>query len=606
MQSRVILDCIFSTYACGVRFHRKNNSIKETFIGGIFMRKLLKYLRGYEKESIIGPLFKMLEATFELIVPIIMANIIDIGIKNKDTGYILKSAVILVLLGVLGLACSLTAQYFAAKAAMGFGTALRSDLFWHISGLSYTELDVLGTSTLITRMTSDINQAQAGVNLVLRLFLRSPFIVIGAFIMAFTISKKITIIFAIAIVALTLIIYGVIAFTIPLYKKVQKKLDLVSRSTRENLAGVRVVRAFSRQKSELEQFENESNGLYHLQMFVGKISALMNPATYIVVNLAIIAIIWQGGIEVDTGNISQGDVTALVSYMTQILLALVALSNLIVSFTKATASASRINHVFDIHSSLIDEGNKEQVNQESKNKVEFRNVEFSYKNAQESSLRNITFEVKKGQTIGVIGGTGSGKTSLVHLIPRFYDATGGDILIDGIDVTQYPLKQLRKKVGIVPQKAVLFAGTLRENMQWGKKDATDEEIYLALEIAQAKEFIDAKEEGLDLKVLQGGKNFSGGQRQRLTIARALVGKPEILILDDSASALDYATDAKLRSAIANSTKDMTVFIVSQRAASMLHADQIIVLDDGEMVGSGTHEQLLETCDIYNEIYSSQL
>lgn len=569
------------------------------------MRKLLRYIKGYEKESIIGPLFKMLEASFELIVPIIMAKIIDVGIKNQDTGYILKSAVILVILGVLGLTCSLTAQYFAAKAALGFGTALRKDMFRHINSLSYSEIDALGTSTLVTRMTSDINQAQAGVNLVLRLFLRSPFIVIGAFIMALTISPKITLIFAAAIPVLSLIIYGIIWYTMPLYKKVQKKLDVVSKGTRENLAGVRVVRAFSRQSSELQEFEENSSVLYRLQMYVGKIAALLNPMTYIIVNLAIIGIIWFGGVEVDCGAITQGDVTALVSYMTQILLALIALSNLIVSFTKATASASRINEVFAVQSTLTDEGTQRQMEQADAPKVQFCDVTFSYGGAKEASLNDVSFSVNKGETIGIIGGTGSGKTTLVHLIPRFYDVTQGRVMIDGVDVKEYPFEQLRGKIGIVPQKAVLFKGTIRENMRWGKPDATDEEINRALEIAQAKEFVDQKPEGLDTMILQGGKNLSGGQRQRLTIARALVGKPEILILDDSASALDYATDARLRKAIAEQTQDMTVFIVSQRAASMKHADQIIVLEDGDVAGIGTHEQLIETCEIYEEICSSQ-
>ena len=574
-------------------------------MGGIHMKKLLKYLRGYEKESIIGPLFKMLEASFELIVPIIMANIIDIGIRNQDKEYIMKAAYILVFFGVLGLVCSLTAQYFAAKAALGFGTELRKDLFHHINSLSFSELDVIGTSTLITRITSDVNQVQSGVNLVLRLFLRSPFIVVGAFIMALTISLRATIIFAIAIPVLSLIIYGVVAYTIPLYKKVQKNLDKVSKSTRENLTGVRVVRAFSRQESEMKEFEESSEALFRLQMFVGKISALLNPMTYIVVNLAIIAIIWVGGLQVDAGSMTQGDVTALVSYMTQILLALVALSNLIVSFTKATASASRINDVFDLHTTLTDDGAKHQVIESPVNKVEFRDVIFSYQNAKEASLNRISFEVKSGETIGIIGGTGAGKSTLVNLLPRFYEATHGTIFIDDIPVQKYPFEQLRSKIGIVPQKAVLFKGTIRQNMQWRKSDATDEEIYQALEIAQAKDFVDAKE-GLDTMIMQGGKNLSGGQRQRLTIARALVDNPEILILDDSASALDYATDAKLRKAIADHTNQMTVFLVSQRAASMLNVDKIIVLDDGDVVGMGKHEQLLENCDIYREIYMSQL
>lgn len=569
------------------------------------MRKLLKYLKGYEKESIIGPLFKMLEASFELIVPLIMAKIIDVGIKNQDTSYILKCAVILVLLGVLGLSCSLTAQYFAAKAALGFGTALRKDLFHHINTFSYSELDVLGTSTLVTRMTSDINQAQSGVNLVLRLFLRSPFIVIGAFIMALTISPKITIIFAVAIPILSFIIYKIVAYTMPLYKKVQKKLDLVSKGTRENLAGVRVVRAFSRQETEMKEFEENSDALFGLQMFVGKISALLNPMTYVVVNLAIIAIIWTGGIEVDCGKITQGDVTALVSYMTQILLALIALSNLIVTFTKATASASRINDVFAVQTSLTDAGNQSQEEVPQSNKIEFQDVELCYERAQEPSIERVNIAIKAGQTVGIIGGTGAGKSTLVNLIPRFYDATKGSVLVDGVPVQEYPLEQLRKKIGIVPQKAVLFQGTIRQNMQWAKPDATDDEINQALEIAQAKEFVDAKEEGLDTMIQQGGKNLSGGQRQRLTIARALVGNPDILILDDSASALDYATDAKLRKALASKLQGMTVLIVSQRAASMKHADQIIVLDDGEVSGIGTHEELMEHCEIYQEICMSQ-
>lgn len=569
------------------------------------MRKLLKYLKGYEKESIIGPLFKMLEASFELIVPLIMANIIDVGIKNQDKTYILRCGGILVLLGVLGLSCSLTAQYFAAKAALGFGTALRRDMFHHINTLSYSEIDDIGTSSLITRMTSDINQAQSGVNLVLRLFLRSPFIVIGAFIMSFMISPKITIIFAVAIPVLSYIISKIVLVTRPLYKKVQKKLDVVSKGTRENLAGVRVIRAFSRQETEKKEFDENSNVLYELQMHVGKIAALLNPMTYVVVNLAIIAIIWAGGLQVDSGSITQGDVTALVSYMTQILLALIALSNLIVTFTKATASASRINDVFAISSSLTDEGATKQTSLEDAKKIEFKNVSFSYHNAKETSLQEINLQVSAGETIGIIGGTGSGKSTLINMIPRFYDATQGSVEIDGIPVGKYPLEQLRAKVGMVPQKAVLFKGTIRENMKWGKPDATDEEIYEALEIAQAREFVDTKPEGLDTMLTQGGKNLSGGQRQRLTIARALVGKPEILILDDSASALDYATDAKLRKALQERTKGMTVFIVSQRAASMKHANQILVLEDGEAVGLGNHESLMQTCEIYQEICLSQ-
>lgn len=547
----------------------------------------------------------MLEASFELIVPLIMARIIDVGIRNEDINYIFKAGGVLILLGILGLLCSILAQYYAAKAALGFGTALRRDLFHHINTFSYSELDVLGTSTLITRMTNDINQAQTGVNQVLRLFLRSPFIVVGAFIMALSISVKMTIIFAISIPIMAAIIYAIMMFSMPRYKQVQKQLDSVSKSTRENLAGVRVVRAFSRQESEMKEFEENSESLFQLQLLVGKISSLLNPLTYIVVNFAIIAILWSGGIQVNVGSLTQGDVTALVSYMMQILLALVVLSGLIVSFTKATASASRINDVFAVQPTQSDEGTKAQSPMPGAFKVQFDQVEFYYPNANEPSLSDISFSVEKGQTIGIIGGTGAGKSTLVNLIPKFYEATTGTITMDGIALSEYPLEQLRRKIGIVPQKAVLFQGTIRENMKWGNEHATDEEIYRALEIAQAKEFVDAKESGLDTPISQGGKNLSGGQKQRLTIARALVAQPEILILDDSASALDYATDAKLRKAIAEQTKDMTVFIVSQRAASIKTADQILVLDDGALVGVGTHEELLKSCDIYKEICSSQ-
>ena len=570
------------------------------------MRKLLKYLKGYEKESIIGPLFKMLEASFELIVPIVMAHIIDVGIKNQDQNYIIRCAMILVVLGVLGLASSLTAQYFAAKAALGFGTALRKDLFHHINSLSYTEIDKLGTSALITRMTSDINQAQSGVNMVLRLFLRSPFIVIGAFIMAFTISPKVTIIFMIAIPILAFIIYGVIAITIPIYKKVQRQLDVVSKKTRENLVGVRVIRAFRRQESEKQAFLETSDRLYDKQVVAGKISALLNPLTYVVVNLAIVAIIWNGGKQVERGIITQGDVIALVNYMTQILLALVALSNLIISFTKATASAGRINEVFELTSTLIDDNNTERPIQETEYRIEFNDVDFAYEGSKETAISKLNLKVKAGESVGIIGGTGSGKSTLVHLIPRFYDVTKGEVLVDGENVKEYPFSQLRSKIGMVPQRAVLFKGTIRQNMQWGKDNATDEEIWKALEIAQAKEFVEQKSDGLDTMVSQGGTNLSGGQRQRLTIARALVGNPEILILDDSASALDFATDAKLRKAIAHDINECTVFIVSQRASSIRHCDQIVVLDDGNVVGIGTHEQLLETCEVYQEICNSQV
>lgn len=567
------------------------------------MRKLLRYLKHYKKESIIGPLFKLLEACFELIVPLVMANIIDIGIKNQDMPYIWKMGVVLVLFGVLGLACSLTAQYFAAKAAVGFGTELRHDLFAHINSLSYAEIDQAGSATLVTRMTSDINQVQSGVNLVLRLFLRSPFIVVGAMIMVFTISVKATLIFVVAVPLLAIVIYGIMIITIPLYKKVQRRLDEILLSTRENLSGIRVVRAFCTQKREIETFAEENSSLLDVQMLVGKLSALLNPATYIIVNVATIAIVWFGGKQVYIGNISQGEVIALVNYMSQILLALIALANLIVSFTKALASASRINEVFELTSDIVDgEYDREESNKE--NMVIFDEVGMSYSGAEEA-ISNISFVAKRGETVGVIGGTGSGKSTLVNLIPRFYDVTKGQILVNGENVKNYKLEMLRKKIGVVPQKAVLFRGTIRDNMKMGNENATDAMIYRALETAQALEVVEKKKEGLDAKISQNGKNLSGGQKQRLTIARALVKNPEILILDDSASALDFATDARLRKAIAENTDQMTVFIVSQRASSIMQADKIIVLDDGKMAGVGTHQELLRTCKVYQEICSSQ-
>lgn len=567
------------------------------------MRKLLRYLKHYKKESIIGPLFKLLEACFELIVPLVMANIIDIGIKNQDMPYIWKMGVVLVLFGVLGLACSLTAQYFAAKAAVGFGTELRHDLFAHINSLSYAEIDQAGSATLVTRMTSDINQVQSGVNLVLRLFLRSPFIVVGAMIMAFTISVKATLIFVVAVPLLAIVIYGIMIITIPLYKKVQRRLDEILLSTRENLSGIRVVRAFCTQKREIETFAEENSSLLDVQMLVGKLSALLNPATYIIVNVATIAIVWFGGKQVYIGNISQGEVIALVNYMSQILLALIALANLIVSFTKVLASASRINEVFELTSDIVDgEYDREESNKE--NMVIFDEVGMSYSGAEEA-ISNISFVAKRGETVGVIGGTGSGKSTLVNLIPRFYDVTKGQILVNGENVKNYKLEMLRKKIGVVPQKAVLFRGTIRDNMKMGNENATDAMIYRALETAQALEVVEKKKEGLDAKISQNGKNLSGGQKQRLTIARALVKNPEILILDDSASALDFATDARLRKAIAENTDQMTVFIVSQRASSIMQADKIIVLDDGKMAGVGTHQELLRTCKVYQEICSSQ-
>lgn len=570
------------------------------------MTKLIKYLRNYKKESVIGPLFKLLEACFELIVPLIMANMIDIGIKNRDIPYIWKMGSILVLFGILGLACSLTAQYFAAKAAVGFGTELRHDLFQHIGELSYTEIDKAGNSTLITRMTSDINQAQSGVNLVLRLFLRSPFIVVGALVMACTISLKLSVIFLIAVPLLSVVIYGIMMATIPLYKKVQRSLDRVLLTTRENLTGIRVVRAFRTQEIEKKEFAEQSDALMRLQVWVGRISALLNPLTYVIVNAAIICIVWFGGKEVYVGTLTQGEVIALVNYMSQILLALVALSNLIITFTKALASAGRINEIFALQPSIREGEGAKSAESVSRAKIEMRNVEFVYAGDKSSVLSGINVTIEKGETVGIIGGTGSGKSTFVNLLPRFYDVTKGEILVDGINVKEYGLDELRKKFGIVPQKAVLFHGTIRENMRYGKKNASDEEIWKALCIAQAEEFVKGKQNELDEIISEGGKNLSGGQRQRLTIARALVRKPEILILDDSASALDFATDAKLRKAIRENTKDMTVFIVSQRAASIMQADKIIVLDSGRIVGIGTHEELLTTCKVYQEICYSQL
>lgn len=569
------------------------------------MRKLVRYLKNYKKESVIGPLFKLLEACFELLVPLIMARIIDVGIKNKDMTYILQMGSILVLFGVLGLACSLTAQFFAAKAAVGFGTELRHDLFKHIGELSYTEVDQAGTSTLITRMTSDINQVQSGVNLVLRLFLRSPFIVVGAFVMAFTISMKLSVIFIIAVPLLSLVIYGIMIITIPLYRRVQKSLDRVLLTTRENLTGVRVVRAFRTQEREKEEFAKQSDALMKLQVLVGRISALLNPVTYVIVNGAIIAIVWFGGIEVNVGALSQGEVIALVNYMSQILLALVALSNLIITFTKALASAGRINEIFALNPSIKD-GNGSVKRKSEAPKIELKQVEFCYEGDKSPVLSNLDVAIKKGETIGIIGGTGSGKTTFVNLLPRFYDVTAGEVLIDGVNVKKYTLDHLRKKFGIVPQKPVLFHGTIRDNMRYGKEDATEEEIWEALHIAQATEIVKAKSDELEAIISEGGKNLSGGQRQRLTIARALVRKPDILILDDSGSALDFATDAKLRKAIREYTEEMTVLIVSQRAASIMQADRILVLDHGKIVGMGTHETLVKECKVYQEICYSQL
>lgn len=576
------------------------------------MKKLLKYLKDYKLESVMGPLFKMLEASFELFVPLVMANIIDTGIKNADQPYIWKMCGMLILLAATGLTCSLTAQYFSAKAAVGFGTALRNDLFRHINSLSYREIDTIGTSTLITRMTSDINQVQSGVNLVLRLFLRSPFIVFGAMIMAFQVNVRAALIFVVAIPLLSIVVFGILLISMPLYKKVQKQLDRVLLTTRENLLGARVVRAFNRQQDEMKKFDEENSLLVNSQVFVGKISALMNPITYVIVNGATIILIWTGAWQVEGGIITQGAVVALVNYMSQILVELVKLANLIITISKSLACANRISAVFEETSSIEDKtgtvvlaANAEDA-QEQPAKVEFASMDFAYAGSSENALSQISFQAMRGQTIGIIGGTGSGKSTLVNLIPRFYDATGGRVLVDGVNVKDMPLQALREKIGIVPQKAVLFKGTLRDNIRWGKPDATDEEIYHALEIAQARDFVDSKDEGLDLMIQQGGKNLSGGQKQRLTIARALVRNPEILVLDDSASALDFATDAALRKAIRENTKDMTVFLVSQRATTIKNADQILVLDDGNLVGRGTHKELLDTCEVYRETCFSQL
>ena len=578
------------------------------------MKELLKYLKAYRLESILAPLFKMLEASFELFVPLVMARIIDVGIKNEDMTYILQMGGVLVLLGVIGLTCSLTAQYFSAKAAVGFGTALRNDLFRHINRLSYREIDTVGTATLITRMTSDINQVQSGVNLVLRLFLRSPFIVFGAMIMAFTIDVKAALVFVAAIPLLSVVVFGILLVSMPLYKKVQKQLDQVLLTTRENLQGARVVRAFNRQEDEIRRFREENDLLVRFQVFVGKISALMNPLTFVIINGSVIALVWIGGWQVETGVITQGEVVALVNYMSQILVELVKLANLIITISKSLACAGRVSAVFHVTGSIQDPEGGAAPEQKAEAaggngpvcRVEFDHMDFCYAGSPEPALSGISFRAMAGQTIGIIGGTGSGKSTLINLIPRFYDVSGGAVRVDGRDVREYPLGDLRGGIGVVPQKAVLFKGTLRENMQWGKKNASDEEIWQALTVAQAREFVEEKNQGLDMEIQQGGRNLSGGQRQRLTIARALVRRPRILILDDSASALDFATDAALRKAIKENTKDMTVFLVSQRATTVQGADQILVLDDGKLAGAGTHKELLDTCQVYREICFSQL
>ena len=609
------------------------------------MKRLLSYMKDYRKESILGPLFKMLEASFELLVPLVVASMVDVGIRNRDGGYIMKMGGLLLLLALVGLACSLTAQYFAAKAA---GTALRNDLYKHIGTLSYAEIDSVGTATLITRMTSDINQVQNGINMTLRLLLRSPFVVFGAMIMAFTVDLRSAMVFVVTIPVLCVVVFGIMLVSMPLYRSVQRQLDKVLLTTRENLMGVRVIRAFNRQESEVGKFEGENDRLVQMQVFVGKISALLNPVTYVIINVAIVAVIWVGGEQVDSGTITQGKVIALVNYMSQILVELIKMANLIILISKATACMNRVDSIFQVETSVKERGSlgggthengslgggiqenvshgkgiQENVSHGKEDfceslpstgpsaggpvpKVEFRDMDFVYSGAKAPALSGISFKAMPGQTIGVIGGTGSGKTTLVNLIPRFYDADKGQVLVDGVDVRNHTLDGLRSKIGVVPQRPVLFKGTLRDNMKWGKKDASDEEIYDALNMAQAREFVNDKDQGLMLHIDQGGRNLSGGQRQRLTIARALVRRPEILIMDDSASALDFATDARLRKAIRQGTKDMTVFIVSQRATTIKQADLILVLDEGALAGMGTHKELLNSCEVYREICLSQL
>lgn len=572
------------------------------------MKKLLCYLKEYKKESVLGPLFKLLEATLELFVPLVVAAIIDTGIGNQDRGYVVKMCLVLVLLGLIGLAFSVTAQYFAAKAAVGFVTTIRHVLFGHIQKLSYAELDTQGTSTLITRMTSDMNQVQNGVNLTLRLLLRSPFVVIGAMVMTFTIDVKAALVFVVGIPALAVVVFGVMLACIPLYRKVQNRLDKVLGLTRENLTGVRVLRAFCKEEEQEAEFQKQNQTLTDTQKFVGRISALLNPLTYVIINVAIIALIWIGAIRVDMGIITQGAVVALYNYMSQILTELIKLANLIINITKSVACGNRIQSVLEVEPSVKDGAATVSGDGEagkSAYSVVFEHAGIRYPDAAQEAVSDITLNVRPGETIGIIGGTGSGKSSMVNLIPRFYDCSSGAVYVDGRNVCTYGLTELRDKIGVVPQKSVLFAGTIRSNMQWGKPDATDEEIFAALEIAQAKDVVSKKEKGLDTEVEQGGKNFSGGQRQRLTIARALVKQPEILILDDSSSALDFATDAALRMAIGSMKHKPTLFIVSQRTSAIQYADKIVVLDDGSVVGIGTHEELMNTCEVYREIYDSQ-
>ena len=569
------------------------------------MKKLLIYLKNYKKECVLAPLFKLLEASFELIVPLVMAAIIDHGIAVSDRPYIFKMGGVLVLLAAVGLTCSITAQYFAAKAAVGFATKLRYSLFSHIETLSFSEMDTVGSSTLITRITSDINQVQSGVNMVLRLFLRSPFIVFGAMIMAFTVNVKAALVFVVTIPLLSVVVFSVMLASIPLFKKVQSGLDQVLGHTRENLEGARVIRAFNKEEDEAREFNASNEFLTNMQLVVGRISTLMNPLTYIIINCAIIAVIWVGGKQVYGGIITQGEVVALVNYMSQILVELVKLANLIILINKAIACGNRIEEVLETKSSIVNAPSEVNAASDSENAVVFSHVSMAYASTSEEALTDIDFTAKKGQTIGIIGGTGSGKSSVVNLIPRFYDVSKGSVLVNGRDVRDYDLTELRDKIGVVMQKAVLFQGTIAENLRWGKPDATDEELWHAIEVARAMDVAEGKEGNLDYMIEQGGRNLSGGQKQRLTIARAVVKDPDILILDDSASALDFATDARLRAALRNLQGNKTIFIVSQRTSSIQFADQIIVMDDGQVAGIGTHEQLLEQCETYREIYESQ-
>ncbi|WP_288221171.1 ABC transporter ATP-binding protein [uncultured Clostridium sp.] len=571
------------------------------------MLKLIYFMKDYKKEAILGPIFKLIEAILELFVPIVMAKIIDIGVQNKDINYVFKMGSLLILLGAVGLVFALICQYYASIASQGAGTSIRSKLYKHINNLSYTEIDEIGTPTLITRLINDINQIQTGIAMLIRLGTRSPFIIIGSTIMAISIDLKLSIIFLITTPLIALVIYLVMSKSLPLYKVIQGKLDNLSLITRENLEGSRVIKAFSKEDNEKERFKIATSGLSNTSINVGKISALLNPITYMIMNVAIIAILWYGGIRVNIGSLTQGEVIAFINYITQILLSLIVFSQLIVTLTKGATSANRVLEIMNISPTIID--NKLSNEYTCKNNdalIEFKDVSFSYKDSNEYSLKDINLIINKNETIGIIGGTGSGKTTLINLIPRFYDTSKGQVLVKGIDTKNYKLKDLRNLIGIVPQKAVLFKGTILDNLKWGKEDATTYEINEALEISQSKSFIETLPEGIYSKVLQGGKNFSGGQKQRLTIARALISKPEILILDDSSSALDFATDAALRKALKEKTKETTVLIVSQRASSIKNADKIIVLDNGEIAGIGTHDYLLENCEVYNEIYSSQL